>query len=190
MYNIPEILACERQYLNGTKHFENVEYESALYYFLQAAEYDHVKSQFFVGSMYKLGQGTTQNMADALSWYTKAVKDEGAIEVNFGIGFLYFDGSTGVSQGCKLASQHFKKAAENNDHDAQNYVGHMHENGYGVQVNYFATLEQYKKSAVSNSEYAQSNIARFYYFGHGVKEDFKIAFTQFEKLAEQNSACA
>ena len=62
----------------------------------------------------------SQNYAEALKWYLKAV-EQGDATAQYNLGDLYYKG-TGVKRNCIEALKWYRKAAEQGDEDAQKAI--------------------------------------------------------------------
>lgn len=87
-------------------------------------------AQFNRGAMYHLGQGVTQDYAQARQWYEKAVA-QGNANAQANLGTLYLNGQ-GVPQDYALARQWYAKAIAQGNADAQFYLGWMYAYGQGI----------------------------------------------------------
>ena len=67
------------------------------------------------------------------------------------------------------------------------WLGHMHENGLGVQQSYEAAFKFYKTSAEHGDERGQVNLGLLYYEGLGIYPNEDIAREWFRLAAEQGS---
>ena len=73
---------------------------------------------------------------------------------------------------------------------AQNNLGVMYENGYGVPQDYKKAFEFYSKAAVQGFGLAQNNLGAIHQAGHGVPQDYKKAIAWFREAAKQGEAIA
>ena len=70
--------------------------------------------------------------------------------------------------------------------EAQNNVGHLYEQGYGVSQNYTQAMNWYKQAADQGLAEAQHNVAMLYYHGYGVAENQRSAASWFKRAAQQD----
>jgi len=105
-------------------------------------------------------------------------------EKQFKIGYKYYTGHK-VKQDYSLALYYFKKAAKNNNPDAECFIGLMYNNGYGVQKDENSAFHWYKKAAKNGNKEAQYNLAQMYMEGHVTTKDSLRAFYWYKKSAEQ-----
>src|SRR5574344_1096442 len=80
----------------------------------------------------------------------------------------------------------FEKLASNNDMVAQNFLGLMYRNGYGVQKDIQKAVELFKKSADQGNVNAQFALGSMYYD----QKDYKKAAEWYKKAANQGNEAA
>lgn len=83
------------------------------------------------------------------------------------------------------AMEWFMKAANNGNSYAQNNIGVLYQNGWGVKQDYVKAMEWYEKAANNGNSDAQNTIGYMYYNGLGVKQDYAKAMEWYEKAAAQ-----
>jgi TonB family protein len=83
------------------------------------------------------------------------------------------------------AATWFRKAADHGNALAENNLGWLYQNGWGVKQDYAEAASWYRKSADQGNARAQSNLAWLYRKGLGVKLDYSEAMTWFRKSADQ-----
>ena len=87
----------------------------------------------------------------------------------------------------KKALEYFNPAADAGNAKAQNYLGYMYQNGYGVTRYYEKALEYYQKAAEQGYAEAQNHLGDIYFYDKG---EFEQAREWYEKAAEQGHADA
>ncbi|MCX5632863.1 MAG: trypsin-like peptidase domain-containing protein [Phycisphaerae bacterium] len=102
----------------------------------------------------------------------------------------YFDGRRGTVQDYNEAVKWFRKAAEQGFTEAQNYLGRMYYNGYGVQQDYNEAVNWVTKAATQGYAKAQYDLGLMCYEGKGIPQDYKDAVKWYTKAAEQGYAGA
>ena len=70
--------------------------------------------------------------------------------------------------------------------EAQNNVGHLYEQGFGVAQSYPEAMNWYKQAAIQGLAEAQHNVAMLYFHGYGVAQNHREAVTWFKRAALQN----
>lgn len=85
----------------------------------------------------------------------------------------------------KNAFEWFYKAANLGVADAQYNLGHMYENGYGIEQSYETAVYYYSKASEQNYAKAQNELGVKYRLGLGVNQNNEKAFELYSKAAEQ-----
>lgn len=78
--------------------------------------------------------------------------------------------------------------AEQGSAQAQNNLGHLYEEGFGVAQNYTQAMSWYKKAALQGLAEAQHNVGMLYYQGYGVRQNYRSARKWFNLAAQQDLA--
>lgn len=86
----------------------------------------------------------------------------------------------GVFQDYEQAVQWFKKAADQDNVEAQFNLGAMYHNGQGVSQDYEQTVEWFRKAADQGDVKSQIQLGMAYLNGHGVVQDFEQALVLLE----------
>ena len=84
----------------------------------------------------------------------------------------------------------YRKAAEQNNAEAQYNLGNCYDNGQGVTKDDVEAVKWYRKAAEQNYAEAQYNLGFCYANGQGVAKDEAEAVKWYRKAAEQNYAAA
>jgi TPR repeat protein len=85
----------------------------------------------------------------------------------------------------------FRRAAAQDDPDAQNSLGQMYENGEGVAQNYALAASWYRKAAEHVLDFGgagqgRNNLGLLYLEGHGVPKDYVQAYVWLTLSSETN----
>jgi len=88
------------------------------------------------------------------------------------------------------AVEWYRKAADQGYAYAQNNLGWMYLNGYGVERDYRQAIVWFRKTAEQGNAYAQNNLGWVYETGRGVERDLWRAAEWYRKAAEQGNARA
>lgn len=83
------------------------------------------------------------------------------------------------------AYRSFKPLAENGISEAQNNLGFLYENGFGVKRNYTVAIKWYERAAEQGLPEAQHNMGMLNYQGYGLSQSFEVAKRWFNKSAKQ-----
>ncbi|MBR2257725.1 MAG: SEL1-like repeat protein [Blautia sp.] len=86
------------------------------------------------------------------------------------------------------AMEWFLLSAKIEQASAQNYIGSMYQNGYGVEKDYTEAVKWYRKAADQGHADAQKNLGNMYYNGYGVEKDYTEAVRWYRKGADQGLA--
>lgn len=78
--------------------------------------------------------------------------------------------------------------AERGSAQAQNNLGHLYEEGFGVAQNYTQAMSWYRKAAHQGLAEAQHNVGMLYYQGYGVRQNYRSARKWFNLAAQQDLA--
>lgn len=107
------------------------DYEKAFAHFLMASEQNSPTALYFLGEMYSVGKGITQNQSRAKEYFKKAFElcskaaNDGDSSAMFNLGFMYETG-TGVKQSGAKALEYYIKSAEAGSASAQTTLGSMY----------------------------------------------------------------
>jgi TPR repeat protein len=88
------------------------------------------------------------------------------------------------------ALKEWKPLAEQGDASAQNNLGSMYGNGWGVTQDYKAAFKWYMLAAEQSDASAQLNLGWMYYNGYGVIQDYKAAVKWYTLAVEQGDGDA
>ncbi len=103
----------------------------------QTAEQGIAMSQYYLGQMYRDGDGVAKNPQEAVRWYRKAA-EQGNMLAQYNLGWMY-DSGDGVSQNLIEAVKWYGKAAEQGDKYAPFNLGTMYYTGSGVSKDFVKT---------------------------------------------------
>ena len=83
------------------------------------------------------------------------------------------------------AYRSFKPLAENGIAEAQNNLGFLYQNGFGVKRNYNTAIKWYELAAAQGLPEAQHNMGMLNYRGYGLSQSYSHARRWFTKSANQ-----
>ena len=167
----------------GRELYQQGDYAEAFKSFRLAAYSGDVQAQYWMGVMFREGQGTFTDYAKAMEWFRKAA-EQGSYYAENAIGNLY-DKGKGVDKDYAEAFQWYEKAAQQGYARAQFNVGNMYYTGQGVEKDYEKTFYWYQKSAEQKDMKGQYGLGILYDFGRGVPQDKEKAVEWYRKAAEQ-----
>ena len=110
--------------MKGYDAFEAGDYATALQEWRPLAEQGDADAQYFLGVMYKNGQGVPQDYAESVKWYRLAA-EQGDADAQYNLGVTYKNGE-GVPQDYAEAIKWYRLAADQGDADAQYNLGVMY----------------------------------------------------------------
>jgi TPR repeat protein len=134
------------------------DYTQAAVYYRKAADQGDADAQRSLGDAYAKGEGVARDIAQALAWYLRAA-DQGNTNAQVELGKLYYygglwelndtnaqsltdlhmtftDGGGGFAKNYSLAALWFRKAAEQGNEDAQDWLAGLYDDGNGVPQSY------------------------------------------------------
>ncbi|KAG0291556.1 hypothetical protein BGZ96_005083 [Linnemannia gamsii] len=158
--------------------------ESAMDWFLLAANQGSAKGQYQVGCFYHYGLHVPKDHKLAAEWFLKAGKQYHT-KSQVLLGVMYLDGD-GVPKDHHRALQWLLPPAMEGNSRAQYHIGFMYESGEGLfPKDYSKAMEWYLKSADQGDKKSQVKIGFLYYQGRDVHKDHEIALEWFLKAAKQ-----
>ena len=84
----------------------------------------------------------------------------------------------------------FQKAAAEGNADAENNIGALYRDGFGVQFDYTKAMCWFQRSAAQGNAEGERWVGVLYFLGHGVPQDYVQAIQWYEKAAAQGDATA
>ena len=136
---------------------------------VKRAEAGDAKAQYNLGVCYAKGEGVTQEFKDAVSWWTKAAKQDFLL-AQHDLGNCYFNGD-GINKDYKEAVMWYTKSSGKGYAASQYNLGNCYFYGTGVGKDEKEAVKWYTKSAEQGNVDAQRNLGLCYYKGTGVKKD-------------------
>ena len=149
------------------------------------AKSGEAEAQNALGEAYYDGKGVTENLTEAVKWFTKAAEQENA-KAQYNLGICYYYGYGVQYRDRREAVKWYTKAAEQEYAEAQNSLGYCYEYGDWVEKNLEEAVKWYTKAA--NQEYAraQYNLALSYDKGEGVAKNDSEAMKWYLKAVKNN----
>ncbi|KAG2206409.1 hypothetical protein INT46_006959 [Mucor plumbeus] len=168
--------------------------ERALGYFRQAGSLGHVEAQCKVGDLYREGYGAPRDFDRAFEWYTKAAAN-GDVLAKLNLGIMCEEGQGRILKDYKEAYIYYLQAAERNNTEATYRLGHLYQNGLGVQRDATQALLYYERAAKQGHILGAYNAGYMYQFGLGRNStslfgsppiNYGKAFTYYMQAAEKD----
>ena len=163
--------------------YEAKDYAKAMKYYLYAAEKNNDVAQCQIGTMYRNGEGVTQDNSIAMKWYLKSA-EQGNVLAQFCLGAMYYIGQ-GVTKDYAEAFKWYYKSAEQGNVLAQFCLGAMYYIGQGVAKDYAEAFKWYHKAAEQGKDSAMWSVALCYENGTGVEKNIDKAVYWYKKGAEK-----
>ena len=148
------------------------------------AKSGEAEAQNALGEAYYDGKGVTENLPEAVKWFTRAAEQENA-KAEYNLGNCYYYGY-GVYQYYGEAEKWYTKAAEQGYAEAQNSLGYYYEENHNPKK----AVEWYTKAAEQGLPIAQCNLGVCYKYGNGVEKNLEETIKWYTKAANQGYAKA
>ena len=177
-----------QDYEAGRSAYISGNYGEALRILEPLAESGDSEAQKIMGIMYDYGHGVNKDPSVALQWYLRSA-EQGQPAVQYQVGAKYFRGD-GTEQNYPEAAKWWELAANGGQVDAQFNLGLMHYRGLSMERDDRKAAELFEKAAAQGHSYAQYSLAVMYSFGHGVEKDHASALEWFRSSANQGVAQA
>lgn len=149
------------------------------------AKSGEAEAQNALGEAYYDGKGVTENLPEAVKWFTRAAEQENA-KAEYNLGNCYYYGY-GVYQNYGEAVKWYTKAAEQGLPLAQCNLGACYENGDWVEKNLEEAVKWYTKAANQGYAKAQYYLGKAYDNGKGVAKNDSEAMKWYLKAIKNNS---
>ena len=149
------------------------------------AKSGEAEAQNALGEAYYDGKGVTENLTEAVKWFTKAAEQENA-KAEYNLGNCYYYGYGVQYKDYGEAVKWYTKAAEQGQPMAQCNLGVCYKYGNGVEKNLEETVKWYTKAA--NQEYAKAQylLGKAYDKGEGVAKNDSEAMKWYLKAVKNN----
>ena len=138
---------------NAVQAYEAGDYAKASKLFRHLAKRGNTIAETDLGLMYSNGQGTPQNLKEAVKWFRMAAERGNADAQNW-TGIMYENGQ-GVPRNYKEAVKWYRLAAEQGIAHAQFKLAGMYEEGEGVKQSYVVAL-MWANISASNAQKGSS----------------------------------
>ena len=149
---------------------------------LERAELGDLQAQVKLGIAYTIGDGVTEDDAEAVKWWRKAA-EQGDAGAQFMLGSAYENGR-GVAKDEVEAFKWYAKSAEKGVPDAQYNLGDAYAYGEGVAEDRAEAVKWWRKAAEQGLEHAQYSLGLEY----GGTGEYDEAYKWIRKAAEQGLA--
>ena len=150
------------------------------------AKSGEAEAQNALGEAYYDGKGVTENLTEAVKWFTKAAEQEN-VKAEYNLGNCYYYGYGVQYKDYGEAVKWYTKAAEQGNAEAQNSLGYYYEID---ELNPKKAVEWYTKAAEQGLPIAQCNLGICYEYGKWVEKNLEEAVKWYTKAANQEYAQA
>mmetsp|Transcript_23709 Transcript_23709/g.38055 ORF Transcript_23709/g.38055 Transcript_23709/m.38055 type:complete len:415 (-) Transcript_23709:26-1270(-) len=172
-------------------------YSKAVHHLSHAADNGSAEAYYHLGEIYEHGLGICKNLSVAHSHYKKSC-EMGLPKAILKRAHFLFSGHSfpGQSVHKRTQNQRYKEALglykravkEHNSAEAENCLGVMFEEGFGVKSDYKQAIEYYRNSAQKNNSAAMVNLAMMLEIGKGLESPDKVqAFELLEKASRNGN---
>ena len=162
----------------GNLSHSGKDYTEARKWYLKAAKHGSGRAQYYLGKMYKDGEGVSKNYKEAVNWWRKAA-GSGDVIAQTDLGNLYATGEN-VGRDYAEAARWWRMAAQQGDIDAQWALGTLYSlgsqvRGSRVKRDYAEAAKWWRMGAEQGDPYAQFYLGQLYMEGNGVSKDYAEA---------------
>ncbi len=182
------------QDINGASLDEGVsaaqrgDFVTAFEHLLPLAEEGNSDAQYLVGSLYRFGEGASQDDREAVKWFRLAA-EQGHTEAQTFLGVMYAEGR-GVAKSSSEALKWLERAADWGEVKAQVLLGEIYSNGIGVPANKNLAMKWYRYAAEQGDPKAQTYLGWQYEHGYAVTKNDQLAAKWYRLAAEQGYGLA
>lgn len=153
---------------------------------------DEDKQSFFsfitkpISKMFSADDEVVDNQGKKETFLEQSLRlaEEGNVDSQMNLGYMYLYGSNGVEQDFEKAFHYYNMAAEQNNPIALNNLGSLYFNGIGVTKERSKAMEYFSKSAELGNDNAATNLAFIYLTGGDVERNKKAI--ELLKMAAKN----
>ena len=149
---------------------EDLDLPKAFTWFKKAGDQNHAEAQYYVGLMYKSGQGVEKNPEASMAWL-KMAAHQNHIMAQVKIGMSYYMGNSGVEMDLKESAKWFVKAADQGFSPAQYMLGTIYNLGTEELKDPDKSKYWIEKAAFQANAAAMKELGVYYYQGIGVEKD-------------------
>ena len=151
-----------------------------------AADQGDARAQYYIGTMFRYGQGLGQDLGAARDWYRKAAA-QNLPEAQRELAFLLLNAKPPQF---KEGAEWLTRAAQAGDAESQFQLGALFDNGLGVRADASQRNAWWEKAAAQNYLPAQTALGETYLTGDGVKADAGQAAQYFRAGARGGDAAS
>lgn len=169
---------------SGWAAFRQGDFQKAFLECKEDAENGAASCQTLLGTLYKEGNGVSQDNNLSLKWLNKAAEQEDPSGLEI-LGDSLLNGPNGIPKNIPRAYELFVKASKKGNNYADNQLGYMYRFGIHVPQNHNEALRYFQLAANKGNPPAQASLADMYRLGDGVAKNPDLAFQWALKSSEQ-----
>lgn len=172
--------------------YDKGNYEEAMRYCQEAAEYGNTDAFAYIGLLYLWGKGVKQDFEIALNWFQKVV-DSGEVDGWFFEGVLYDD-----MKEYEKAIRCFETVMERDSelkhyelkYNAMLYLAVHYRYGIVKKQDYAIAFDLYKQAADNGVSQAMVELGELYMLGEGVEKNLEEAIKWYRMAADNGNTDA
>lgn len=171
----------EAQYLLARHYGRNLKQKKAIKWLERVADKMQAGEIYYdIAEIYLKGESLKPNQKMGLSFLSKAA-NIGHVGAHMALAKI-----AQSKEQLPEAAQHFLKAAQRGDKEAQNEIGSIYASGLGLTQDLEAAFKWTRKSAQQGFVKAQHNLGEYYERGIGVSQNYDSAYECYYMAGEQN----
>ncbi|KAI7887806.1 uncharacterized protein EV154DRAFT_519775 [Mucor mucedo] len=168
-----------------------INYNTAVSWFKEAADGDDSNGQFALGKMYTEGNGLKENWRKGVYWYKKAIENDNNPEALYFLSQCYYRGyiDEGIPKNTRLGLELLTSSAEQGFGRAQKRFRLLYGKRKLTRTNSSGALALFKNSIIINDASSVSlyNIGKMFFSGSGVQKNFGLAIEYYTKSAKKGN---
>jgi len=164
----------------GLAAWKRHDYRTAARELGTAADQGNAQAQYYIGTMFRYGQGLGQDLGAARDWYRKAAA-QNLVEAQRELAFLLINSKPPQF---KEGAEWLMRAAQAGDAESQFNLGALYDNGMAVRADAAQRNAWWQKAAAQNYPPAQAALGEVYLNGDGVPADANQAAQYFRSAAQ------
>lgn len=188
----PEELGADGCETIAAYYYNNKDYDTALEWYIKAADMGCSISPMIIGHMYYDGAGVEQDIGTSMDWYLEASNCGNVYAMNY-YGFNYFalDYINEIINQKYDSADKYQEDAKAGDLIAMHNLGQMYQHGLGgLKCDDKAALSWYLKAATAGDPNSMYRAGYMYHYGLGAEKDLNAALEWYLKAADLGNADA
>jgi len=144
----------------GYQAYQSGDYQQAYAIWKPLAEQGDAEAQFYLGLLYRSGEGVEKNDRTALEWFTASAK-QGYLDAQYNTGIMYMEGR-GVAVSKRDAFKWWQLAAERGHAPSQYNLGALYAYGIATGKDTATAIALWQQSATQGHAEARAVLHRVY----------------------------